>query len=142
MKPSRFTRTLPNPPRRKLGRHYGEATFALREPVVQGSPFLASLLDVLDVDVEDLAIDPIRLVLNEGRISYGEPWVWTFNGMETTFGGSIGLDETLDLAWEVPITRELVKKHDFLKVLEGKSIEVPITGTSPAQVAVEAWGSM
>ncbi|MCZ6597140.1 MAG: hypothetical protein O7B99_05860 [Planctomycetota bacterium] len=107
----------------------GEGTFAFQSPVLQGSPFLADLLEVLDIDVEDLQIEPIRLVLSEGRVSYGEPWTWTLGGIETTCGGSIGLDETLALAWKVPVTRELVKKHSFLKVLQGQTLEVPITGT-------------
>jgi hypothetical protein len=51
------------------------------------------------------------------------------SGSETTFTGSVGLDETLDLAWNVPINDALVGRWGFLDALRGETISLPLRGS-------------
>lgn len=107
----------------------GTAAIGLREVALQGSPLVA-LLEELGLDVRR-AVDlkPVELAIRDGRVAYAKPWTWVISGVETTFSGTIGLDHSLDLTWNVPITDELVRKHGFLKVLKGERIAVPLRGT-------------
>ncbi|MFG0316476.1 MAG: DUF748 domain-containing protein [Planctomycetota bacterium JB042] len=108
----------------------GGIHLSLDKAVVQGSPLLAKLLDKIDVPVgEELSIAPIDLTIGGGKLSYAEPWTWKFGDVKTNFTGSIDFDKSLDLGWNVPITKKLVKKYDFLKSLKGESISFPLTGT-------------
>lgn len=108
----------------------GDITFRLDDAVLAGSPLITDLLSKFDVEgVKEFEIKPVQLNVREGRISYAKPWEWSIAGSKTTFGGSIGLDKTVALNWSIPITREMVAKNDFLKPLEGQTIDVPIGGT-------------
>ena len=108
----------------------GTGSFGLRSARLSGSPLLG-LLEEFGVDTsKSLDLKPIVFSIERGRLSYDNPWTWTLSGVETTFTGSIGLDQTLDLTWNVPITEKLVERYDFLGVLQGQSIRVPLRGTA------------
>ena len=108
----------------------GEIRFALDEANLVGSPLFQGLLAKLDLaGSKEFRLRPITLAVRDGRLTYETPWEWTVRGAQTTFGGSIGLDRSLDLRWTIPITGEVVARNDFLKRLEGETIEIPIGGT-------------
>ena len=114
-------------PKDRIG---GGGTFSIDAARLTGSTLLGELMAKLGVeDGEELDIDPVRFQIEEGRLRYHRPWTWSFSGTETTFSGSIGLDETLALVWEVPVTARLADEHDLLAPLEGESISIPLTGT-------------
>ncbi len=107
----------------------GTGRFELRSAALRGSPLLA-LLEEFGVDTQRaLDIRPVDFTVRRGRVSYSRPWIWTLSGVETTFTGSVGLDQTLDLAWNVPITDEIVKRFEFLGALRGELVQVPLRGT-------------
>ena len=107
----------------------GSGSFALNSASLRGSPLL-ELLQEFGVDAsKSLDLKPIVFSIERGRVSYDNPWTWTLSGVETTFTGSIGLDQTLDLGWNVPITAKLVERYGFLGALQGQSIRVPLRGT-------------
>ncbi len=108
----------------------GEGRFGLSRAGLRGSSLLSDLLGQLGLDAgRSLDLQPLRFVIEKGRVSYSEPWRWTIDGVGTTFEGSIGLDRTLQMAWRVPITERLVDKHAFLAGLRGQTLELPVTGT-------------
>lgn len=108
----------------------GEGRFGLSRAGLRGSSLLSDLLGQLGLDAgRSLDLQPLRFVIEKGRVSYSEPWRWTIDGVGTTFEGSIGLDRTLQMAWRVPITERLVDKHAFLSGLRGQMLELPVTGT-------------
>lgn len=109
---------------------HGSGTFAIDQAVLRGSPLISELLAKLEVGEEGrFEIRPIQLNVQAGRISYHKPWRWTVSGAETSFTGSVGLDETLALRWSIPITREMAQKNSFLRPLEGTTLDIPIGGT-------------
>jgi len=108
---------------------HGRGSFELDGAKLRGAPFLDALQAELGGDPEKpLRLRPVEFTIQAGRLSYAKPWTWTLSGSETTFTGSIGLDETLDLAWSVPIGPGLVERYDFLSALAGQTITVPIRG--------------
>jgi len=110
----------------------GTGTLSLSGASLAGSPLLAALAEFGLDTKKSLELKPIEFTIKKGRLSYARPWTWTLGGAETSFTGSVGLDQTLALDWNLPITPELVAKHDFLRVLQGERISVPIRGTALA----------
>ena len=109
----------------------GTGRFALTGARLHGAPALQEMLSYLGVDPSaEMHIRPIEFTILDGRLSYDGDWTWTIGGVETTFSGSVGLDRTLDLAWNVPVTPEAVERNSFLSVLEGRTIRLPIGGTA------------
>jgi len=107
----------------------GTGRLSLSAASLRGSPLLG-LLEGFGVDVaRTLDVRPIEFTIQKGRVTYAKPWTWTFAGTETTFTGSLGLDETLDLAWNVPITIALVERWPFLASLQGETLALPLRGT-------------
>lgn len=107
----------------------GKGRFELRGATLLGSPLMA-LLEDFGIDTSrSVDLKPIEFAIERGRLSYTQPWTWTLSGVETTFSGSIGLDQSLDLAWNVPVTGKLVERYSFLSILEGSVIRVPLHGT-------------
>lgn len=108
---------------------HGTGRLEIRGAALRGSPLLAALSE-LGLNVErDLDLRPIEFTIEKGRLTYARPWTWTLAGTETTFSGSVGLDHSVDLLWNVPVTESLVKRWSFLEPLLGERIAVPIGGT-------------
>jgi hypothetical protein len=109
----------------------GSGTLSISEVVLAGSPLLERIASELGANPgTPMALAPVQFTIREGRLVYHEPWQWTIEGAVTTFSGSVGLDETLDLLWSVPITEKVVRRHGFLKPLLGENLEVPLEGTT------------
>jgi len=110
----------------------GTGTLSVSGAGLAGSPLLAALAE-FGVDTQkSLELKPIEFTIKKGRLTYARPWTWTIGGAETSFTGSVGLDQTLALDWNLPITPELVARYDFLSVLQGERISIPIRGTALA----------
>jgi hypothetical protein len=109
---------------------HGSGRLEVREASLQGSPLMRALGELgLDVN-RSLNVRPIEFTIERGRLSYARPWTWTLAGTETTFTGSVGLDRSVDLVWNVPVTEALVDRWGFLKAMLGESIAIPIGGTA------------
>jgi hypothetical protein len=94
------------------------------------SPLLADMLGKLGVPAStELSIAPVEFEVRDGRLAYAEPWAWRVSGVDTSFTGSLGLDFSLDLAWNVPVTERMIERYDSLESLKGQAITIPITGT-------------
>ena len=108
----------------------GRGSLAVTGARLTGSPALSQMLAYLGVDPnEEIRMRPIEFTIADGRLTYAKDWTWTIKDVETTFTGSVGLDQTLDLAWNVPVTDAVVAEYSFLESLRGTRIELPITGT-------------
>ena len=111
----------------------GDVFFQIEQAVLSGSPLFSEMLEQFGLTKDqELVLAPVRFHVDGGRLTYAEPWKWTLGGIKTLFTGSIGFDRTLDLRWGIPINRQLVKKYDFLEILQGESVEIPLTGTTSA----------
>jgi len=109
----------------------GQGELAVNQIVIQGSSLLEKLREELDDDPDgELRLRPLRFKLSDGRITYENPWTWTIGRTETSFEGSVGLDQTLDLSWNVPVTESLVDRYRFLRKLEGQQLAIPVRGTT------------
>ena len=108
----------------------GSARLEVLEAAVGPGSFLGQLLAALGVEeASGFDVRPIELSLERGRIRYTRPWTWTLGGVETRFTGTVGLDRSLALSWDVPVTPGLVERERILKYLEGELIQIPIRGT-------------
>ena len=108
---------------------HGQGRLEVRSASLKGSPLLAALKE-FGVDAEkELDLHPIEFTIQRGRVTYAKPWTWMLSGTETTFTGSVGLDQTLDLAWNLPISDALVKRWGFLESLRGQLLTIPLRGT-------------
>ena len=108
----------------------GTGRLSISDAALRGSPLFDLMLGELGADPQrTMSIRPVEFAIEKGRLRYAKPWTWTIDGTKTTFTGSIGLDETLSLTWNVPIDDKLVAKHDYLRALSGEVIEVPLGGT-------------
>jgi hypothetical protein len=114
-----------------LGPFSADGSLVVEELVIEGSEFLDKLCEELGGSSDArLQLRPVSFELKNSRLRYAEPWTWTIADSETSFDGSVGLDQSLDLVWHVPITDGLVKRHRVLRKLKGKQLDVPITGTA------------
>lgn len=108
---------------------HGAGRLELSEAALRGSPLLG-LLGSFGVDASrTLAVRPIEFTIQKGRVTYARPWTWTFADTETSFSGSLGLDQTLDLAWNIPISDQLIGRWGFLASLKGERLSIPLRGS-------------
>ncbi len=108
----------------------GNATLDFGTLNLASSPLLGEMLGNLGVSgTQQFTLAPVKLVVKNGRVGYAEPWGWNIKDFATSFSGSVGLDQSLDLDWSVPITDALVAKHGFLKELKGQSLSIPLRGS-------------
>lgn len=110
----------------------GTGRLELSAASLKGSPLLARLAE-FGVDTQKtLDVRPIEFTIQKGRVRYAKPWTWNLAGTETSFSGSLGLDQSLDLAWNVPITDKLIEHWGFLSALKGETLSIPLRGTVSA----------
>ena len=108
---------------------YGKGLIRIDQPVIQGSPLLSTLFTQLDVPASDgLAIEPVNFEIDSSKLIY-EGWKWAFGDVKTDFGGAVGLDGALDLAWNIPVTKKLINRYSFLEPLKGERIKIPLGGS-------------
>jgi hypothetical protein len=108
----------------------GAAELGLSEVTLAGSPLVSDLLARLGRSASaQTSLEPVALALRGGRVHYQQPWAVALGGTPTTLSGSVGLDGSLDLSWNVPVTAELAGKHAFLQRLQGQDIAIPLRGT-------------
>jgi hypothetical protein len=109
---------------------FGRGRFAVTGLSLKGSPFLTEILGAMEVEsLEGFDLHPIDFAIRSGRVHYQNPVILKIGGLATQWTGSIGLDQTLDLAWEIPVTDRLLAKHPFLKYWAGQSLRVKVKGT-------------
>ncbi len=108
----------------------GRGSFGLRGVKIEGAPLYDQLLALLGKeDQRDLTLEPVGFGIDAGRLTYDQPWTWTIAGTQTSFGGSIGLDGTLALAWAVPLDAGFVKEQGLPEELAGRTLTLPLSGT-------------
>lgn len=108
----------------------GTGTLSVDEGLVKTSPFFAQLMTAFDQPVNpSFSLKPLGFNVQAGRVTYTNPWTWTIEGTPTNFMGSVGLDQSLDLKWVVPIEGGLARQNSVLQSLAGESFEVALGGT-------------
>lgn len=109
----------------------GRGRIAVTELVTTGANLLGQLFKFLDTrSGERVQIDPVEFTIRSGRLFYDRAIPMKIGGQETRWTGSIGLDRTLDLVWQVPVTADLAGRLAPLRPLEGTVLEIPITGSA------------
>ncbi len=111
----------------------GSGRIAINDLAVKGTNMVGQLLSMLGAaDPGAMQLDPIEFTIKQGRLFYDKAIPMAIAGQQTTWTGSIGLDKSLDLSWNVPVTDALVSKYAFLNVMKGNVIKIPVTGSSSA----------
>ncbi len=67
--------------------------------------------------------------LDRGRV-YHEGMSFTVSNVSVKTSGSVGIDNTLNLIAEIPFKNEWIGNSKPLSGLKGKSIQIPIVGTT------------
>jgi len=113
-----------------LQRLSGSGRVEFPDVTLGGSPLLGEMLGRLgEGEQQKVSIAPMSFRIADGRLSYAEPWPWKVSGEQTNFTGSVGLDGSLAMVWNVPITERLMKKYKFLSKMQGEMIAIPIKGS-------------
>ncbi|MBI2931563.1 MAG: DUF748 domain-containing protein [Planctomycetes bacterium] len=108
----------------------GRGHFEIRGLALRGSPLLGEVLKAIDEEAAgDLQLDPIDFTIVDGRVRYDRPVPMRISKIQTTWTGTIGLDQTLDLAWKIPVTDRLLNRFPFLKRWKDQLITIPVRGT-------------
>lgn len=111
----------------------GSGSLALSDMKLSGSPLASSLLGYLGVDSnEGIDMNQMTFNIEDGGLSYANPWTWTIAGIETSFTGGVSFDQGLDLDWNVPITKTLTQRYELLDSFQGEILRVPLDGTVEA----------
>ena len=74
--------------------------------------------------------EPVSFKIRRGRLSYDKPLKMSIAGTRMQWLGSVGLDRTLDMALEIPVTDKMASKHGFLSSFMGESIRIPVSGNA------------
>ncbi len=108
----------------------GTGDLSVSEGLVKTSPFFAKLMTAFDQPVNpSFSLKPLGFNVQGGRVAYTNPWSWTIQGTQTNFVGSVGLDQSIDLKWVVPIEGGLAQQNSVFRSLAGESFEVALGGT-------------
>ncbi len=108
----------------------GIAHIEVDQFTVSGSQFLNQLFEILEVeDTQNVDLNPIDFRLSRGRIEHTTPMQLVLDGNKTFWTGSIGLDESVDMVWQIPITDRLRRKISILKKTDLKELRVPVQGS-------------
>ncbi|MEL6714383.1 MAG: hypothetical protein AAFP86_11455 [Planctomycetota bacterium] len=108
----------------------GSGELSVAEGIVETSPFFDQLLSALEREgAPRFDLSPLRFAVAGGRLRYTDPWTWTIDGAETRFEGSVGLDGSLELNWDVPIVAGLARTNRVFEALEGESLRLGLGGT-------------
>jgi len=93
------------------------------------SGFLRDVLTNFGLQDEKLKLrdSELKCVGTEGRITCSPLRILVLDS-EMTLSGSVGMDQSLKYALQVPVTRKLVGKEGY-RVLKGTTVRVPIRGT-------------
>ena len=104
-------------------------------------PFLQPILDVAKLSPEKFALpdQKISFALKEGRIHHSPVSVGV-GELRLAVGGSIGLDKSLDMYVELPITPGMLGgKTELFGMLKGERLRIPITGGALNPVAIAGY---
>jgi len=124
-----------DPSRLPLASLRGQGRLDVGELTLSSSPLLSQMLSTYglaaggDGGPYRFAVAPVDFRIEGGALRYEQPWPWTIRGIETTFTGAVGLDERVEMAWNIPVNEALVDEYDELEPLLGESVSIPIRGT-------------
>jgi len=106
---------------------------------VQPSGLLAELLQLgglVSQGTQSMKVSSLDFAIKDGRINYDNFVVMLADDFVLKFYESIGFDDTLDLVVSIPIRAALLQRFgvrgpvvDYVRLLKGASVDVPITGT-------------
>ncbi len=116
----------------------GRGTLDLRRLKVRPEGILRLILQFGDGGRQRMPVltDAVRFSIRDGRVHYDNFTLSLPDGTRAKFYGSVGFDDTVDLAVSVPVTAGLLrlrgvrgKGADFARVLSGVRVVIPILGT-------------
>lgn len=117
----------------------GHGRLDLRALRVRPAGLLADLLAMefaTAAEHDDMQADDVDFVIRDGRIYYDSFRLTVAGDFVLEFYGSVGFDDTLDLAVSVPISSRVLDRlgvrgpvADYARVLAGARVAIPIVGT-------------
>jgi hypothetical protein len=117
----------------------GRGRLDLRELKVRPKGILAALVQLGGRQSEGqfrVKAQSVDFTIREGRIYYDDFTLMLPDGFDLRFYGSVGFDDTLDLAVSVPVSLGLLERFgvsgpviDYARILSGVRVAIPILGT-------------
>ncbi|MCK4625477.1 MAG: hypothetical protein KAV00_09230, partial [Phycisphaerae bacterium] len=117
----------------------GRGHLDLQKLKVRPKGILAELVKLGMADARDQSPVQVRgvdFVIRDGRINYDNFTLVFPGGFDLKFFGSVGFDDTLDLAVSVPISAALLEKFgtrgpvvDYARLLAGARVDIPMIGS-------------
>ncbi len=117
----------------------GRGHLDLQKLKVRPKGILAKLVKFGMADARDQSPVQVRgvdFVIRDGRINYDNFTLVLPGGFDLKFYGSVGFDDTLDLAVSVPISAALLEKFnvrgpviDYARLLAGARVDIPMVGS-------------
>ena len=116
----------------------GQGTLDLRRLKIRPEGILRLMLQFDDRGAQRMPVlaDAVRFSIRDGRIHYDNFTLSLPDGTRATFHGSVGFDDTVDLAVSVPVTAGLLRLRgirgqtaDYARVLSNVRVTIPILGT-------------
>lgn len=109
----------------------GTGRLGFSQGAVQGSTMLLKLADLLlGTGASEVSLQPITFTIRQGRLSYDSPLRMSVKGLDLVWTGSVGLDRTLALDLEIPVTDALRARLPFLSKLRVDTLRLPVKGTT------------
>jgi hypothetical protein len=111
----------------------GSGSLLIRELVLEGSPFLQSVMGVLGLDpnARDGEFNLPAFTMRNGNVEY-DRLVVKLQGATLGFRGRVGYDGTLHQDMYIPISEKMLKKNPKWAPLLGTVLTVPVRGTIDA----------
>jgi len=117
----------------------GSGRLDLEKLKVRPEGILSTLLQLGGVAAKDKApvqVTGVDFTIRDGRIHYDNFTLLFAGGFDLRFYGSVGFDDTLDLAVSVPVRAELLQRFgvrgpvlDYARLLSGARVAIPLIGT-------------
>ncbi|MCA9323030.1 MAG: DUF748 domain-containing protein, partial [Planctomycetes bacterium] len=108
----------------------GSGRLGLTDVAMSGTSLIGQLMGILGVsNPQNLVLQPIEFTIDQGRVHYARAVEMKLDGVSTLWNGSVGLDKSLDMTWDIPVTPHLLGKYPFLKAFQGENLSVPVGGS-------------
>lgn len=103
----------------------------LSDVTFQTDSWLAKVLALARLDRRGIIMPDqrVKIAFKDRRFEHGR-LVMAVDKYPVLVSGSVGLDRSLDMLIELPITRELVRDKRLYELLKGQTIKLPVTGTT------------
>ncbi|MFC1782850.1 hypothetical protein ACFL02_04600 [Planctomycetota bacterium] len=114
----------------------GNGILDLMQMQFQPAGIMAELLKILELntlEIQPLKVEKAKFYIKDGRVLYDDFHVIVAQTYDLKFYGSVGFDDTLDLAVSLPVKPALLEKlgvkQELARLFADVRLDIPIVGT-------------